>query len=181
MDTLERISQQPEWDSTVFIAPGAHVIGTVRLGAQSSVWYNAVLRGDTEQITVGMRTNIQDGAIVHADPGDPASIGADCVIGHGAIVHGALIEDAVLIGMQATVLNGAHIGTGSVVGAHALVPAGMQVPPYSMVLGVPARVVKTLDAAQADKIRAQAAGYCEKAEAFMRAYAQGRITLREAE
>ena len=181
MDTADRISQQPQLAASVFIAPGAHVMGTVRIGDKSSVWYNAVLRGDTEQITIGCRSNIQDGAIVHADPGDAAIIGDDCVIGHGAIVHGAVIEDAVLIGIQATVLNGARIGTGSIVGAHALVPAGMQVPPYSMVLGVPAKVVRSLGEDQADKIRAQAAGYCEKAAAFKNWIAQGSKTVRAAE
>ncbi|MFY7849553.1 MAG: gamma carbonic anhydrase family protein, partial [Bacteroidia bacterium] len=89
MDTAERISQEPQLAASVFIAPGAHVMGTVRIGDNSSVWYNAVLRGDTEQITVGCRSNIQDGAIVHAAPGDAAIIGGDCVIGHGAIVPGA--------------------------------------------------------------------------------------------
>ena len=100
----------PEVAPSAWVAPGAHVIGAVHLGEDSSVWYGAVLRGDTEPIRVGARTNIQDGCVVHADPGYPAIVGEDCVIGHNVIVHGCEIENSCLVGMGATILNGACIG-----------------------------------------------------------------------
>jgi carbonic anhydrase/acetyltransferase-like protein (isoleucine patch superfamily) len=103
----------------------------VYLGEESSVWYGAVLRGDTEVIRVGARTNIQDGCILHADPGYPAIVGADCVVGHSAVVHGCEIGDGCLIGMSGTILNGARIGEGSIVAAGALVPEGKEFPPRS--------------------------------------------------
>ena len=109
----------PEVAPSAWIAPGAHVIGAVLLGEESSVWYGAVLRGDTEPIRIGARTNVQDGCILHADPGYPAIVGDDCVIGHNAIVHGCQIERGCLVGMGATILNGAKIGEGSIVAAGA--------------------------------------------------------------
>ncbi len=130
---------------SVFVAPNATAIGRVHLNEDCSIWFGAVLRGDTDQITVGERSNIQDNAVLHADPGDPCVIGHDCVVGHSAIVHGAQLSHHVLIGMNATVLNNATIGEFSIVGANALVPSGMQIPPYSLVMGVPAKIVKTLD------------------------------------
>jgi carbonic anhydrase/acetyltransferase-like protein (isoleucine patch superfamily) len=181
MNTLERISQELVLGEDVFIAPGARVMGTVALGNRVSVWFNAVLRGDTEQITIGAGTNIQDGAVVHADPGDPAQIGEECVIGHLAIVHGACIGNRVLVGMHATVLNGARVGEGSIIGANALVPAGAQIPPYSLVLGVPAKVVKTLDPANAEATARNAAEYAEKAAAFRQWYNQGTSNRRDAD
>ncbi len=128
-----------------FVAPGAAVIGDVTLHDGSSVWYGCVLRGDVNAITVGPRSNVQDGTVIHLGDRDPTVIGADVVVGHRAVVHGCTIEDACLIGIQATVLDGAHIGHGSVIGAGAVVPAGMVVPPHSLVLGVPGRVTKTLE------------------------------------
>jgi len=181
MDTFERISQKVKQGKDVFIAPGAQVMGTVNLGDHVSIWFNAVLRGDTEQISIGAGTNIQDGAVIHADPGDPAIIGEECVVGHLAIVHGANIGNRVLIGMHATVLNGAVIGEGSVIGANALVPAGAQIPPYSLVLGVPARVVKTLEQTQGEATARNAAEYVGKAAAFRKWYAQGMSSSRDAE
>ena len=107
----------PEVAPSAWVAPGAYVIGKVHLGEGSSVWYGAVLRGDTEPITIGARTNVQDGCVVHADPGFPATVGEGCVIGHNAIVHGCEIADGCLVGMGATILNGAKIGEGSIVAA----------------------------------------------------------------
>ena len=152
-------------DSSCFIAPNAIVIGDVAMGAQSSVWYACVLRGDVAPIRIGERTNIQDGTIIHADPGYPTTVGNDVTVGHGAIVHGATVEDGALIGIRATLLNGCVIGAGSVIGAGALVPEGMVVPPNSVVLGVPGKVVRPVDEKLAERNRRGAAGYVRNAAA----------------
>ena len=128
----------------IFIAPTASVMGRVFVSKDVSVWYGAVIRADVEEIHLGEGCNIQDNAVLHADPGDPCIIGNDCVIGHSAIVHGAKLSHHVLIGMNSTVLNNAEIGEFSIIGANALVPAGMIIPPYSLVMGIPAKVVKSL-------------------------------------
>jgi carbonic anhydrase/acetyltransferase-like protein (isoleucine patch superfamily) len=130
----------PDVERAAFLAPGAVLIGAVTLGEGTSVWYGCVLRADGGTITVGRDVNIQDGSILHADPGFPAVLGDRVSLGHGAIVHGATVEDDVLIGMRATVLNGARIGRGSLVAAGALVRPGTEVPPGSLVAGVPAVV-----------------------------------------
>jgi carbonic anhydrase/acetyltransferase-like protein (isoleucine patch superfamily) len=132
----------PHLGPGAFVHEAAEVIGRVRLGARSSVWPRAVIRGDTEQITIGDETNVQDGAILHADPGLPCHLGRRVTVGHLACVHGCLIGDDVLIGMGAIILNGAHIGGGSIVGAGAVVPEGFEVPAGSLVLGVPGRVTR---------------------------------------
>ncbi len=131
----------PEVAESAWIAPGAYVIGKVHLGEQSSVWYGAVLRGDTEPISVGARTNIQDGCVLHTDSGYPAVVGEGCVIGHKAIVHGCEIGDDCLVGMNVTVLSGAKIGEGSIVAAGAVVPEGREFPPRSLIVGIPAKRV----------------------------------------
>lgn len=128
---------------TVFIASSASVMGQVSLGEQASVWYGAVIRADVEKIIIGHRTNIQDTAVLHADEGSPTIIGDDVTVGHGAIVHGATVGDGSLIGMRATILNNAKIGKFCIIGAHALVTEGMEVPDFSMVLGTPGKVVKS--------------------------------------
>jgi carbonic anhydrase/acetyltransferase-like protein (isoleucine patch superfamily) len=124
---------------TAFIAPGAVVVGDVRLGARSSVWFNAVLRGDVDRIEVGEDSNIQDASVVHMDEGSPALIGARVTIGHGAVIHGCVIEDDCLIGMGAVVLTGALIGAGSLIGAGALVREKQSIAPGSIALGMPAK------------------------------------------
>lgn len=146
---------EPEFppDGRCWIAPGAHVIGRVRLGEDVSVWFNAVLRGDTEDLEIRARCNIQDGAVLHADPGFPLLIEEDCTIGHGAIVHGCRIGRNSLVGMGATILNGARIGANSLVGANALVPEGKEFPENSLIVGAPARAVRSLDAAAAAALR----------------------------
>lgn len=151
----------------VFIAPGATAIGNVALGDQVSVWFGAVLRGDTDRIVVGERTNIQDNAVIHADPGDPTIIGADCVIGHSAIVHGAKLSHHVLVGMHATILNNVEIGEYSIIGANALVPTGMKIPPYSLVLGVPAKIVKTLSSEIEATIQSNVDEYVARAAVYI--------------
>ncbi len=161
------IGFHPEWvDPTAWMAPGAIVTGDVHLAEYASVWYGAVLRGDSASIHVGARTNIQDGSVVHVDHGMPTVIGADVVIGHGAIVHAATVEDGCLIAIGATVLSGAVIGRGSIVGAGAVVTEGKVIPPRSLVLGVPGRVVRQVDDAQVAKVREQAARYAAYAEVY---------------
>lgn len=152
---------------TVFIAQGAIVVGQVTLEAQASVWFNAVLRGDTEALFVGSGTNIQDGAIFHADPGYPVQVGAGCTIGHRAIVHGAQVGENTTIGMGAILLNGARIGENGIVGAGSLVTQGKQFPPGVLILGSPARVVRELSVEEIEQNRHSAQGYILKAQAFM--------------
>ena len=166
MDLFGQIKKGKE----VFIAPNATVIGQVELEDQSSVWYGAVLRGDNDLIHIGARSNVQDNAVVHVDPGVPVHIGEDCIIGHGAIVHGAKLDDHVLIGMNAVVLNHAEIGSYCIIGANALVTSGMKIPPYSLVLGSPAKVVKTLSPEQQSSIERNAEVYVKKAKEFLAFY-----------
>jgi carbonic anhydrase/acetyltransferase-like protein (isoleucine patch superfamily) len=153
----------PEVAPSAWIAPGAHVIGAVHLGEESSVWYGAVLRGDTEPIRVGARTNVQDGCVLHADPGYPAIVGDDCVVGHNAIVHGCQIERGCLIGMGATILNGAKIGEGSIVAAGALVPENKEFPPRSLIVGMPAKPVREVTEEQTQSIAHGVREYVERA------------------
>lgn len=169
MELKDRLKKPVEKGRGVFIAPGAHAIGEVILGNQVSLWFGAVLRGDTDRIQVGDRTNIQDNAVLHADPGDPCIIGSDCVIGHAAIVHGARLSNHVLVGMHATVLNNAEIGECSIIGANALVPAGMKIPPFSLVLGVPAKVIRTLDESVRTQIQQNVDDYVKRAAEYLEA------------
>jgi carbonic anhydrase/acetyltransferase-like protein (isoleucine patch superfamily) len=153
---------------TAFVHPAAFVCGDVALGARASVWPTAVLRGDTDRIVVGEDSNIQDGTVVHVDRGVPTRIGARVAIGHRAIVHGATIEDDVLIAMGAILLNGVRVGSGSIVGAGALCPEGMVVPPNSLVLGIPGRVVRPTTEAERERIRRTVASYLELQERHRR-------------
>jgi carbonic anhydrase/acetyltransferase-like protein (isoleucine patch superfamily) len=155
----------PSRGKNVFIAPGAHVMGEVSLADDVSVWYNAVIRADVERLEVGPRTNIQDGAILHADYGQPTVIGSDVTLGHGAIVHGASIGEGSLVGMRATVLNRAKVGRFCIIGAHALVTEGMEIPDYSMVVGTPAKIIKQLPPESTEQmLRLSAAHYVEMAQ-----------------
>lgn len=154
---------RPDLAADAYVAPGAQLIGRVTLGARASVWFNAVLRGDNDPITIGADSNVQDGAMVHADPGVPTTIGQGVTIGHHAIVHGATVGDNCLIGMGATLLNRAVIGADSLVGAGALVTEGKVFPPGSLIVGAPARAVRTLEPGQIERLRASATGYAERA------------------
>ena len=127
-----------------WLAPTASLIGRVRLLRGASVWFGAVLRGDNDWITVGERTNIQDLAVLHTDPGMPITLGANVTIGHGVILHGATVGDNTVIGMGATLLNHAKIGKNSIVGAHALIPEGKEFPDNSLIVGVPGRVLRSI-------------------------------------
>jgi carbonic anhydrase/acetyltransferase-like protein (isoleucine patch superfamily) len=157
--------RRPDLDPAAWVAPGCAVIGSVRLAADASVWYGSVLRADTESITIGAGSNVQDGSIVHADPGFPTVVGAGVSVGHRAVLHGCAVEDGSLIGMGAVVLNGARIGTGSLVAAGAVVLEGTQVPPGSLVAGVPARVRRPLTEPERADLRRTAERYVERARA----------------
>lgn len=138
---LDRV---PVAGERVHVAPGAALVGAVTLADDVSVWFGCVLRGDVNTIAIGPRSNLQDGTVVHLGDRDPTVVGADVVVGHRAVLHGCTVEDACLIGIQATLMDGVVVGRGSVVGAGALLTAGTVVPPRSLVLGAPAKVVKTL-------------------------------------
>jgi len=149
-----------------WIAPTAAVMGKVRLDEDASIWFGATLRGDNELIHVGARSNVQDGCVCHTDMGYPLTIGADCTIGHNAILHGCTIGDNSLVGMGATVLNGARIGRNCIIGANALIAEGKEIPDNSLVVGVPARVIRQLDATAAVGISKSAAGYVQNSRRF---------------
>ena len=150
----------PRFDDSNFIAPSADVIGDVTLGPGASVWFNVTIRGDVNWIRIGEASNVQDNCVVHVTHGTaPTDIGARVTVGHGAIIHGCTVEDEVLVGMGATILDGAVIGTQSIVGARALVTGGMRIPPRSLVLGVPARVVRPLTDEEVTSIGHYAANY----------------------
>ncbi|GAA1319794.1 gamma carbonic anhydrase family protein [Leucobacter albus] len=149
----------PELHESVWLAPGAIVVGNVTIGRDSSIWYNAVVRGDSEAVRIGERTNAQDGVVIHTFRGQPTVIGNDVSMGHNAVVHGATVEDGCLIGMSATVLNRAVVGEGSLVAAGAVVPQDMVIPPHSLVAGVPARVVRELREEDREAVRVNSEAY----------------------
>jgi carbonic anhydrase/acetyltransferase-like protein (isoleucine patch superfamily) len=154
--------------ASVYIAPGAIVLGDVTLGEDSSVWFHAVIRGDTEAIRIGARTNIQDGAILHADAGLPCVLGDDVTVGHAAVVHGAVVGNRVMIGIKSVVLNGVRIGEDSVIAAGTVVPEGTEIPPGSLVMGVPAKVRGQVTDEHRARIRHAAAHYVDNAKLFRR-------------
>ena len=156
----------PSLGRDVLVCPGAALVGDVRLGDDVSVWYNAVLRGDLAPVTVERGSNVQDGSVLHVGDFSPCSVGAETVIGHRVMLHGCRVEDGCIVGMQATILDDAVIGAGSVVGAAALVTPGTKVPPRSLVLGAPARVVRTLGDADEAFHRALAAKYVRLKENY---------------
>ena len=156
-----------------YIAPGARLIGNVTLAEETGIWFNAVLRGDNEPIVIGPGTNIQDGCVLHTDPGFPLTLGADVTVGHSAILHGCTVGDGTLIGMGAVVLNGARIGTGCLIGANALVTEGREIPDHSMAVGQPARVIRPVDAALAAELRRAAEIYIER----QRHYREGLVEI----
>ncbi len=156
----------PDLAPESWVAPSADVIGAVRLGAGASIWFGAVVRADNGAIVIGDRSNVQDGAVLHSDPHAPLTLGQDCTIGHRAVLHGCTIGDRVLIGMGATVLNHAAIADDCVVGAGALVTEGKTFPPKSLIVGAPARAVRTLTDEQLAGLKASAAGYVEKARRY---------------
>jgi carbonic anhydrase/acetyltransferase-like protein (isoleucine patch superfamily) len=168
----------PTIAGSAFIAEGAHVVGDVRLGANVSVWHCAVLRGDINFVEIGDRTNIQDGAIVHVADAFPAIIGRNVTVGHGAVIHACTVGEECLVGMRAVILDGAVIGAGSIIGAGAVVTQGTVVPPGSLVLGMPARVVRPLTVEERASLRASADKYVGVAAAHARAagWTDGRVS-----
>ena len=156
----------PEIKETSFIAPNASLIGRVRIGEKSSVWFNTVLRGDMENISIGDESNIQDLSMGHADPGFPLIVGNRVTIGHHCVVHGCRIEDDCLIGMGAIIMNGVKIGRGSIIGAGAVLLEGMEVPEFSMVVGSPANVRKTYDESILENIRESAQIYVKRSISY---------------
>src|ERR1700741_1648172 len=161
MAIYELDGQAPEFpaDGNWFIADTATVIGKVRLLEAASVWFGAVLRGDNEWIEIGEGSNWQANSPCHTDPGFPLTIGKNCTVGHNVILHGCTLEDGALVGMGSIVMNGARIGRGSIVGAGAVITEGKQFPEYSLVIGAPARVIRTLDPAQVEKMGSAARFY----------------------
>ena len=164
---ISHAGKAPRVAPDAFVAETAVVLGDVELGAGANVWFGAVLRGDKDRIVVGAFTNVQDNAVIHLDPGSPAIVGAGVTIGHGAIVHGCTVEDNCLIGMGSTILSGARIGRDSIVGAGALVTERKEIPPGSLVVGVPAKVVRELTPEEIEGIRGSARGYYEHSRAFL--------------
>ena len=155
-------------DGDVWIAPGAHVIGNVHLGTGVSVWFGSVLRGDNEPISIGAGTNLQEQTVIHTDPGFPCTIGDNCTIGHKAMLHGCSIGEATLIGMGATVLNGAKIGKGCLIGAGALVTEGKEIPDFSLVMGMPGKVIRETTDEQRAANLASATHYQSRMRAFQK-------------
>ena len=155
-------------DGSAWVAPSADVVGDARLGRDVGIWFGAVVRADNTPILIGERTNIQEGAMLHSDPGAPLTIGADVTVGHHAILHGCTVGNSVLVGMGAIILNHAVIGDGCLVGAGALVTEGKAFPPGSLIVGSPARAVRQLDDGAAQPLKASAALYVEKQRQFAR-------------
>jgi carbonic anhydrase/acetyltransferase-like protein (isoleucine patch superfamily) len=153
---------------TFWIAPDATVIGNVHLDEDASIWFGAILRGDNEPIRLGARSNIQDGCVLHTDPGFPLTIAADCTIGHKVILHGCSIAEGSLIGMGATVLNGAKIGRNCLVGANALVTEGKSFPEGSLIVGSPARAIRELEPQALARLKLTAAHYVANWRRFSR-------------
>ncbi|MCC2610241.1 gamma carbonic anhydrase family protein [Neorhizobium petrolearium] len=151
-----------------WVAPDANVIGKVELGEDVGIWFGTVLRGDNEPIVVGAGTNIQEGVMIHTDMGYPVTIGAGCTIGHHAIIHGCTIGENALVGMGATILNGAKIGNNCLVGANALVTEGKEFPDNSLIVGSPAKVIRTLDDTAVERLKLSAINYIANWKRFAR-------------
>ncbi|GGO73099.1 gamma carbonic anhydrase family protein [Bowmanella pacifica] len=151
----------------VFIAPDAQIIGDVAIEEQASVWFNVVMRGDNELITIGQDSNVQDGSVLHTDMGYPLTLGKGVTVGHKVMLHGCTVGDYSLIGINAVVLNGASIGRYCLIGANALVTENMQIPDRSLVLGSPAKIVRTLTEEQCAKLEASAAHYVQNGKRYL--------------
>jgi carbonic anhydrase/acetyltransferase-like protein (isoleucine patch superfamily) len=156
----------PAISDSAYVAPGATVIGRVRLGERASVWFGAVLRGDNEPIAVGAESNVQEGAVLHPDPGFPLTVGARVTVGHQAMLHGCTIGDGTLVGIQAVVMNGAVIGRDCLIGAGTIVTERKAFPDRSLILGVPARALRTLTDAEVATLQASADTYVKRAARY---------------
>lgn len=165
MDASRCRFRPEQCDTSAYIAESAVVAGDVVIGPRASVWHQAVIRGDTETITIGAETNVQDGAILHADPGFPCTLGERVTVGHGAIIHGATVENDCLIGMRAVLMNGAKIGAGSIVAVGAVVLEGTVIEPNSVVMGIPAQRKRESTERDRQRIRDGAEHYVDAAAA----------------
>lgn len=164
MSTFPYKGVWPTIADDVFIAPGAMVIGNVTIGEGASIWYNAVVRGDSAPIVIGRRTNVQDNCTLHVDADAPLTIGEECTIGHNAVVHGATLGDRVLVGMSAVILSHSEIGSNTIVGACALVNEHKQIPEEVLALGIPAKVIRPLKEAELKHLEESAEGYRQRAQ-----------------
>lgn len=156
----------PEIDASAFVADSATLIGKVTLEANTSVWFGVTIRGDNERITIGARSNVQENTVMHTDMGYPLTVGQDVTIGHQAMLHGCTIGDGSLIGIQAIVLNGAKIGKGCLVGAGTLVTEGKEFPDHSLIIGAPAKVVRTLTDEEVQRLKLSAASYAARGQQY---------------
>ncbi len=161
-----------EIDSSAYVAPGAFISGNVKIEKNASVWPNASIRGDAGQIVIGECSNVQDCAVIHCEPGKSVAVGKNVTIGHGAIVHGPKIGDNCIIGMNSVILDDAEVGDGSIIGASAMVKSGMKIPPHSLVLGVPAQVVK-----QDERLAAMARTNAEIYYKLAQEYKEGKVEV----
>ena len=166
-------SMTPRIDPQAWVAPGATVVGDVEIGRDVSIWFHATVRGDVAPIAIGVGSNIQDACVVHADHGIPTNIGASVTVGHGAIVHGSIIGDNVLVAMGSVVLSGCRVGRDSLIGAGAVLSEGTEVPEGSLVLGVPGRVIRALRPDEILRLRENARTYVE----LTRSYREGAIPV----
>lgn len=158
----------PDIDPSAYVADNANVIGKVRVEANASIWFNVTMRGDNELITVGANSNVQEGCVLHTDPGCPLTIGKDVTVGHQAMLHGCTIGDGALVGIQAVILNGAKIGRNCLVGAGALVTEGKEFPDNSLIIGSPAKAVRALSDDDVARLRMNAANYVQRGQLFKR-------------
>ena len=164
--SLDGVAPELPANGRYWIAPDAVLVGKVRIGEGVSIWFGAVLRGDNEWIEIGENSNVQDGCVLHTDPGFPLTIGKGCTLGHRAVVHGCTVGDNILIGMGAVLLNGARIGNNSIVGAGALVTEGKEFPDNTLIVGAPARSIRTLDREAVARIELSAEIYARRGERY---------------
>lgn len=169
--------QAPSVPANSFVAPNATLIGSVELGEEASVWFGAVLRGDTEPIQIGARSNVQDGVVIHSDPGFPVTVGQGVTIGHAARLHGCTVEDGALIGIGATVLDGAVIGKHALIGANSLIPPGKVIPERALVMGSPGKVVRTLTDEEVEELRWGAKEYVHSSAQYLAAFGTPAIAI----
>lgn len=165
---LDAVAPELAGDGSAWVAENATVIGKVRLHEGANVWFNCVLRGDNEMIEIGPRSNIQDGCVLHTDMGYPLSLGEDVTVGHMAMLHGCTVGPQSLIGMGATVLNGAKIGRNCVIGAHALIPEGREIPDGSLVVGMPGKVIRKLSEEEIARLKWSSQHYVDNSRRFAR-------------
>lgn len=173
MTSNKYVHHTPRIHPSAFVAESADLIGAVHIGKDASIWYQVVIRADDEPVTIGEGTNVQDGSVIHIDAGMPTVLGKGVTVGHRAIVHGAVVEDHVLVSMGAVILSGARIGEHSIVGAGALVLENMEVPSGSLVIGVPGRVVRPVTDEQIERIHRTAEGYVERRGIYLERHADG--------